>query len=277
MNANFFERFVVMMVLGLLASGLLGLLARRASKAMNDAKRLRQVFQHVGAWWLVSSVVQQAYVGEEVRHELLWMVLFSSLGMVLYVLAGVVGVRVLLGRSLGAELDENNTAAGVAVGGHDMAMALILGVCMTGGDVWSIGLSLGFWLLGVLVQQALVALFRALTTYSDSEQIAGENMAAAISYAGISVGSALVVSRALEGEFEGWLTSLMGFFEVSALGLLLLVMRQLLVGGLWAGKMPRIRGGAHDQAIELRHDTSVALLDAATMVATAIVITRLVA
>ena len=50
---------------------------------------------------------------------------------------------------------------------------------------------------GVVALALYVALFRALTTYDDAEQIQGENLAAALSYAGVSVAIALVLAAGL--------------------------------------------------------------------------------
>jgi uncharacterized membrane protein YjfL (UPF0719 family) len=114
-----------------------------------------------------------------------------------------------------------------------------------------------------------------MTSYDDAEQIAGENMAAAISYAGTSVAAAIVISRALSGEFQGWAVSLPGFFQVAGLALLLIPFRQLIVGSLLLGKAPRLRGGVLDDAVGLKHDTSIATLDAAVALAAAFAIARL--
>ena len=74
-----------------------------------------------------------------------------------------------------------------------------------------------------------VSLFRALTTYDDAEQIHGENVAAALSYAGVTIAVGIVVARAVEGDFEGWLTSLKGYGGVLLSLVALYPVRQLFV------------------------------------------------
>lgn len=100
-------------------------------------------------------------------------------------------------------------------------------------------------------------------------------MAAAMSYTGTSIAAAIVIARAVSGEFQGWSTSVMGFLQVACLALLLLPGRQILVGGVLFGRMPSVRGGPLDDAVGLRHDTSVAALDATIAVATALALARL--
>jgi uncharacterized membrane protein YjfL (UPF0719 family) len=124
-------------------------------------------------------------------------------------------------------------------------------------------------------QQLVVVLHRAMTTYDDSEQIAGENIAAALSWSGTSIAAAIVIARALSGEFQGWSVALPGFLQVAALALLLLPFRQIVVGGLLLGRMPRLRGGVLDDAVGLKHDTAIAALDAAVGIAVAFAIARL--
>ena len=66
-------------------------------------------------------------------------------------------------------------------------MGILAAPAIAGSDLQGLGLSVAFFALAMVTQAAYVGLFRTLTTYDDSEQIQGENLAAAVSYAGISV------------------------------------------------------------------------------------------
>lgn len=242
----------------------------------NGARRLYFAGQLIGILWLSTSIVHG--IVEETNswgHDIGWSLAFGGVGFVLYVLAGQLGVRVLLGKNLGAEIDSGNSAAALAGAAHHVAVAILVGAACTGTDLFGLSLSTGFFALGVIAQQIVAALFRALTTYDDAEQIAGENMAAAVSWSGTSIAAAIVIARALEGDAETLTEALWGFAQVASLALVLLPVRQILVGGLLFGRMPRLRGGPLDDAVGLQHDTATAVLDAAIAIATAVALARL--
>ena len=119
-----------------------------------------------------------------------------------------------------------------------------------------------------------VSLFRALTTYDDAEQIHGENLAAALSYSGMAIAVAIVVARAVEGDFEGWLSSLRGYGGVLLTLVLLYPVRQLFVQSILMRAPLRFRGGALDKAV-VERSAGLGALEAATYLATAFVIAEL--
>ncbi len=244
-----------------------------------SARRFYTVGQVFGLLYIAAAIVTQIVgatdEGTSLKLDVLWASVFALLGFVLYVLAGQLGVRLLLGRRLRAEIDEGNEAAGIAAGAHHVAVALIVGESAIGGAARDVLLSLTFFGLGILAHQVIVALFRVVTKYDDAEQIAGDNVAAAVSYAGVSLAVALVVARGLDGDFTTWSTSLWGFAQVCLLALVLYPVRQLLVEGMLLGKRPRLRGGALDEAVGTRHDVSLAALEAVSLLATAIAVVRL--
>jgi uncharacterized membrane protein YjfL (UPF0719 family) len=281
MDRSFLEAFGLTVAVCVVYAGLLrvaqGLLRRgRATFSdENPAHRLYAAFQAVGVLWLGASVAHQCAVGEDLVRDALWAFAFGGVGFVLYLVAGQLGVRLLFGARLADEIDEGNVAAALAAGAHHVAVAILVAESAAGTDLFGLGLASGFFLLGLVCQQLVVVLHRALTTYDDAEQIAGENMAAALSWSGTSVAAAIVIARALSGEFQGWDVALPGFLQVAALALLLLPFRQLVVGGLLLGKMPRLRGGVLDDAVGLKHDTGIAALDASVAIAVAFAIARL--
>jgi uncharacterized membrane protein YjfL (UPF0719 family) len=281
MDRSFLEAFGLTVAVCVVYAGLLRVVQRfqRTGRASfvdeNPAHRLYAALQSVSMLWIGASVAHQCATGEDLARDALWAFAFGGVGFVLSLIAGQLGVRVLLGSRLGQEIDEGNTAAALAAGGHHIAVAILVAESAAGTDLFGLGLASGFFLLGLVCQQVIVMLFRALTSYDDAEQIAGENMAAAMSYAGTSIAAAIIIARGLSGEFEGWSTSVMGFLQVACLALLLLPLRQILVGGILFGRMPSLRGGPLDDAVGLHHDTSVAALDATIAVAAAIAIARL--
>lgn len=281
MDLPFIEAFAFTVAVCVVYTGLLRLAQRlwrrgRADVADdNAAHRLYAALQLVGVLWIGASVVHGCFAGDDLMEDLQWVFAFGGVGFILYVLAGQLGVRLLLGSRLADEIDEGNTAAALAAGGHHVAIAILVAEAAWGTDLFDLTTSSAFFVLGLLAHQGVVSLFRALTAYDDAEQIAGENTAAALSYAGTSIAAALVIARALQGDFNGVRDSLVGFLEVASLALVLLPVRQILVAGVLFGKMPRLRGGVLDDAVGLRHDTAVAALDAAVAVATGLALARL--
>lgn len=283
MDIAFLEALTLTFLACVFFAGLLRLAQRfvrhgrgRIEDADNPAHRLYGALQIVGVLWIAGSVAHQCAVGEDLLHDLLWVFAFGSVGFVLYVLAGQLGVRLLLGRRLAEEIDDDkNVAAALAAGAHHIAVAVLVAESAAGTDLFGLTLATGFFLLGLVCHQLVMVLFRALTTYDDAEQIAGENLAAAMSYAGTSIAAAIIIARALDGDFAGLRDSVLGFLQVAVLALVLLPVRQLLVGGLLFGKFPKLRGGVLDDAIGLRHDTAVAALDATIAIAVAVTIARL--
>jgi uncharacterized membrane protein YjfL (UPF0719 family) len=136
-------------------------------------------------------------------------------------------------------------------------------------------MSLGFFVLAQVTLHAFMMLFRALTTYDDAEQIQGENFAAALSYGGIAIAIAVIIARALDGEFETWSVSLKGYAAVLAFLFALYPVRQLLVQSLLLGAPLSLRGGRLDQGIAGERNDGMAAMEAATYVATSIAIAQL--
>lgn len=152
-----------------------------------------------------------------------------------------------------------------------MAIGVLASRAVVGGDLADVGLALIFFVIGLATHAFFVSLYRLLTTYDDSEQIHGENTAAAISYAGISVSVAILIARALsgEGDFPGWTEALYGYGGVALFALGLYPVRQVVVQWLMLGARPSLRGGRIDEAIARDHDAALATLEATTYLATA--------
>ena len=240
----------------------------------SGAWRVAQVGEVFAVIGLGAALVRNCVTGD-LRHDLVWVAAFGALGMALWEGVAQIGKRLLFGAGLRAELDQNNLAAGVASAANAVSMSLLLGPALAGNSLRAVGLAMTFFTLALVTHTAFVALFRALPAYDDAEQIRGENLAAALSYAGVSLSVALMVARGVEGDFEGWARSLRGFGAVVACTLGLYPVRQLVVQGLLLGARPTLRGGALDKAIGADRDAPMAALEAMTYLAAAMAITSL--
>lgn len=243
-----------------------GLLARRRE----GAAWLFVKAGHVAAvLFLVPGIVREALSHESTVDAVGWATAFGILGVGLIHVVGELGVRMLLSGRARAALDADNQAAGVAAGANYIAVGILAAPAIAGSDLHGLFLSLVFFALAVITQAAYVILFRTLTVYDDAEQIAGENLAAAISYAGISVAVALVLARAVTGDFPGWYHALTGYGAIAASVIALYPVRQIVVEGLVLGGTPTLRGGALDRAIGVDRNTAMAALEALAYLATA--------
>lgn len=245
------------------------LLGENRATALAETGFLLAIFL-VGA-----GVIKNCVHGESLTADAMWCAVFAALGFALLELTGVLGTRLLLGRRLRVALESGNEAAGLAAACHYVASGLIIAQAVAGSDVHGILLSLTFFVLAQVAQQSLVGLFRLLTVYDDSEQIEGENIAAAVSYGGVSIGISLVVARALEGDFVDWPSALAGFGTMAAAALAIYPVRQLLVQTVVLGARPTLRGGALDTAIGRDRNVGAAALEAATYIGAALAIVLL--
>jgi len=241
----------------------------------NSAQRLLGVGQITAIFLVAANAVKTAVKGDDIVHDATWVAAFGAAGVLLITLTGNFGVRLLLRSRLPAEIERGNAAAGLAAGAHYVATGIITSRAMAGSDLEELGLSVVFFVLGQLTLHVFVSLFRALTTYDDAEQIAGENVAAALSYAGAAIGLAIIIARATEGEFTGWSSSLKGYAGVLASVVALYPVRQVFVQMLLLRSPLKLRGGPLDDGIALQRSEGIAVLEAVTYVATALSITRL--
>jgi uncharacterized membrane protein YjfL (UPF0719 family) len=246
------------------------------ARGKNVAYLLVQAGHVAAVLFLVPGIVREALTHESLGGAALWAAAFGVAGVVLIQLVGTLGIRLLMRAALPQELESGNVAAGVAAGANYVSVGILAAPAIAGSDLQGLGLALTFFGIAVLTQAAYVALFRALTVYDDSEQIAGENLAAALSYAGITVAVALVLARALTGgDFPGWGPALSGYAGVAVWGLALYPVRQILVGGLVLHRVPSLRGGALDHAIGVERNAGLAALEAMAYLATAVALVQL--
>jgi uncharacterized membrane protein YjfL (UPF0719 family) len=267
-------RFAFGGALALLLLGLDRLLHRRVhagetARAIVDGGRVLGVFLVSGA--LVSSAV----AGESLLEDLKWLLLDGALAGLLFSATSRIGGRLLLRSSVHEQLSRGNSAAALAVAGHTVATAILVAANAGGTDLSTLGIGAAFFALSILTLHLFVALFRALTSYDDAEQIEDGNHAAALSYAGITVALALIIGHAAEGTFEGWAASLQGYGTALVSCLSLYLVRQLVVQTVLCGARPTLRRGPLDEAIGARRDLGLAVLEAAAYLGCALLVGQL--
>lgn len=245
------------------------------ARGKNVAYMLVQTGHVLAVLLLGPGIVREASTHDSLAAGALWAAAFAAAGIVLIQVVGTLGIRLLLHSRMAAELEKGNLAAGVAGGANYVAVGILAAPAIAGSDLRGLGLAVVFFCLAVATLAGYVALFRALTTYDDAEQIQGENLAAAVSYAGISVALAVVLARALTGDFAGWGNALTGYGWVAASALILYPLRQVIVQGLILGRAPTLRGGSLDEAIGTDRNIGMAAMEALTYLATALAVVQL--
>jgi uncharacterized membrane protein YjfL (UPF0719 family) len=201
---------------------------------------------------------------------LLTAALFSACGIAIWLAACSTQRLLLFGRGLQRQVRHGNHAAAWATAANQVAIAVVVSHSVYGDRLAELPPAIAFAALGLVTWAVFVALFRAVTTYPDGQEIAGENQAAALSYAGSALALAAIIGHALDGPFAGWGRSLGAYVAALVGALALYPVRQVVVGGLLLGKRPRWRGGQLDREIGQRRSTGVAALEAVAYLATAL-------
>ena len=236
-----------------------------------------RVGQVVAVFLVAGAVVKNGAKGEDVVHDVTWVAAFGAVAVLLVSLTGRLGVQVLLQSRLPKEIERGNVAAGLAAGANYVATGIITSRAISGNELRDLGLALVFFVLAQVTLHVFAALFRALTTYDDAEQIAGENLAAALSY----VGSLDRASRSSSRAPCKAKTSRVGCRRSKATGsccsslLALYPVRQLFVQMVLLRAPLSLRGGQLDAAIANERNVGIGALEAATYVATALAIAEL--
>ena len=239
----------------------------------NDARGIVRAGFVCGVAFVASSAIQGCVHGQDWRADLLWTVVFGGCAVALLAAAGSLGIRVLLRSRLPREIARGNVAAGVAAGAHYAATGLIVARCLYGDDLGTLGVSVVFFVIAQLTLYVFVILFRSLTVYADDQEIMGENVAAALSYAGATLAIAVIVGHAAEGDFAGWGPSLRAYALALLSALVLYPVRQLVVQTLLLRQPLALRGGGLDRLVAQKHDVGASAVEAVSYLAAAFLLT----
>ena len=241
----------------------------------NAARAMLEVGHVVSVLLIAGSAVANCGDGTDLAHDAMWIGVFGGAAVAVSAIVARFGVRTLLESKLEAEIARGNVAAGLAAASHLAATGLLVSRAIGGSDWASLGVSLVFFVIAQLTLHLFVILFRALTVYDDAEEILGENVAAGLSYAGMTLAVAIVIGHAVEGQFAGWSTSLRLYAQALLLAVAFWPVRQIVVQGLLVGGGMHLRGGALDDGISRGKNVGLGALEAGAYVATALLVTRL--
>jgi len=239
----------------------------------NEARGIVRAGFVCGVAFIASATIRGCVHGEDWRADLLWTAVFGGSAVVLLALAGSLGIRVLLRARLPAEIERDNVAAGVAAGAHYAATGLIVARCLYGDDVSTLGISVVFFVIAQATLHLFLVLFRWMTLYAEDEEIIGENVAAALSYAGAMLAIAIIVGHAAEGDFEGWSASLQAYGLALLSALVLYPVRQLVVQTLLLRQPFALRGGGLDRLVAQERNVGVSAVEAVSYLAAAFLLT----
>lgn len=251
-----------------------------ASAAKSAGANLARALERVGiiiGLSLLAHIVIDGVVREagSWHAALRWGAAYTVAGILLLLVTGALVSRVFLGGRMRAELARGNVAAGLVAAGHYVAVSWILESCMFGRDLRSLTVSALFYLIGVATLIVLQLMYRGLTHYADDQEVVGDNAAAALGFAGITLAFAIIIAHAAEGTFVSWGTSLRGYALALLLALALYPVRQLVVGPLLLGLPARARGGALDRLVAQERSVTVGAIEALAYVAMALLATAI--
>ncbi|MBI3072277.1 MAG: DUF350 domain-containing protein [Deltaproteobacteria bacterium] len=236
----------------------------------NGAAGIEQAGRAIGAFMIAASVVKGCVGGVDVLHDVAWTAAFGFPAVVLLVVVGRLSAQVLLRARIAGEIARNNTAAGIAVAAHDVATAIVIARCLHGNSVDTLGVSLAFLAIALVTLNLFIVAFRVITTYADSEEVLDNNVAAALSYAGITVALGIIIAHAAEGDFVSWEKSLGAYGLALAFAAALYPVRQVIVEAVILRAGFSLRGGRLDREIAEQRNIGVGAVEAAAYVGVAL-------
>ncbi len=247
--------------------------AVQEAEARSGARLLWRAAMLVAIAFLLPSVVQPCLSLRPWSYALMCASVYALAGLTALALATFVWNHLLLRGRLVAQVRQGNLAAGIAGAAHVLGSGIVAAHCLVGDGLGTLAIALSFFAIAQVSLMALVVLFRFLTHYADDQEIAGENLAAAISYAGMVIALSIIVGHAADGTFLGWGHALRAFGLSLLLCLALYPVRQIVVARLFLGFPLTWRGGALDRAIAQDRDVVVSVIEALGSLATAMLVT----
>jgi uncharacterized membrane protein YjfL (UPF0719 family) len=134
-------------------------------------------------------------------------------------------------------IEDQNAGAGAVEFAVYIAVGLVIAAATAGAGVSadeatvveSIIRSVVFFVLGMAVLMAFVLFYQMTTPFDIHEEIEKDNAAVGIALAGHLIAIALVIFKAVFGEFVGWTESLVGFAVFAVIGFVLLYVVRIIV------------------------------------------------
>jgi uncharacterized membrane protein YjfL (UPF0719 family) len=226
-----------------------------------------------GVFWTVTVLLGSLHY--ELLPDLRNVLLYGGIGIVLLTVVALGTCRVFLGMGVQQQLAARNVAAALVVAGVYIATSLTYSGTLIGegGGFW---IMLLFFLLGQLALLGITYAFRWLTSYDDVHEIAAGNIAAALALMGLLIAVALIVRRAVSGDYTGFFHSLGGFLLALLLALVFYPVRQVLVQWILLGGPMHWRRSLVDSEITQDKNVAVGLLEATAYVTSALFLTNIV-
>jgi uncharacterized membrane protein YjfL (UPF0719 family) len=240
-----------------------------APLASNAARGIVQAGFVCGVAFVAASAINGCVHGEDWRSDLVRTLVIGGSAVLVLAVAGSLGIRVLLRSRLPAEIARGNVAAGIAAGAHYAATGLIVADCFYGDDVQQLGVSVAFFVIAQVTLHVFMMLVRSLTLYAEDQEIIGDNVAAALSYAGAMLALAVIIGHAAEGDFAGWEVSLRAYVVALASALVLYPVRQLVVQTLMLRQPFALRGGALDRLVAQDRNVGASAVEGVSYLAAA--------
>jgi uncharacterized membrane protein YjfL (UPF0719 family) len=222
---------------------------------------------------VIGAAVEGAFGERGWPLDLYWTFAFAATAVALLLTLPPLADRGVLGGGARSEIGRGNVAAALAAAGNRLAVGIVLSHCLYGADLQTFLVALAFVALAFASLVLMQWLYRLLTHYSDADEITDHNVAAALSYVGITLAFAIIVGNAADGAFTGWASSLARYAGAMLLGLGLYPVRQVVVHRLLLGLPFALRGGALDRAIDQERNAVIGAVEGAAYVATALVVT----
>jgi uncharacterized membrane protein YjfL (UPF0719 family) len=226
-----------------------------------------------GVIWTITVLLGN--LSYELVPDLLGVLLYGCVGIVLLTGVALGTCRVFLSMGVQEQLAARNVAAAIVVAGVYIATSLTYsgGLSGEGGGFW---IMLLFFLLGQLALLGITYAFRWLTSYDDVQEIAAGNIAAAFALTGLLIAVGLIVSRAVSGDYLGFLPSLGSFLLALLLVVALYPVRQVVVQWLILGGPIHWHAGLLDSEIAQDRNVAAGLLEATAYVTTALFMINIV-
>jgi uncharacterized membrane protein YjfL (UPF0719 family) len=247
--------------------------AEPAVRPLNPARALLRSGGLLAAFLVTAAAAHGSGPGTSLAGDLPWIVLFAAAAVVLVLAGAWLLDRAFLGSGMGRAIAGGNRAAGLVAASHRIAVAMVARHCLYGADVATLAIGAAFVALGVATLLVFQVLHRKLTHYADDQEIEGQNLAAALSSAGLILALAVIVGHAADGSFQGWGASLRGYAFALLLACGLYPVRQILVSRVILGLPLGLRGRALDRAIMEERDEIVGAVEGLGYLATALLVT----